>query len=548
MTHSNTTMSENKTITALHNGRNKQTLCLRQTNTLLTANYHFAYGKLTRTLLLTLLFLLTAVSGAWGQTTDYSGTYFIASNNGYNANNTANNYYWVPAADPQQANNEDAYYSANYNLTPGDPEKPFITTFKTGQNNNSIWQIESSGDGYYYFKHWLTGKYLIYKQVYNDKNSHRKAVHLETIVTPGDDAKFDIQVSGSGVSIRPISLTSGNCFLNPAGGNQPRYNGGTSSPYYSGMIGVYNSATDGNSIWRLEETVTPPTFSVNADGDITITADEGTTIHYTTNGDTPTAESTTYTGAITPTAGMTAVKAIAVKTSDNSKVSIVVSLPLQTYTYYIINRSGNVAVKYDVKQSVGKSLSTVDDIPSAIRSSYLDGEAASFYTFSEAYTSADQLTDEVKITATPAEEASIYVTYTTDRLSERFLHLRGSRAFNIKVGDGYAYDNDGTIAYYSDSDADPLSQAAYLWNISGDDPYDVQIKNMGTDKRYLVFSTPPTLSLAATATTKFILMAGSADGDGSTYEQVKLMAVTGTGANDFVKAEIRAYPYSISTT
>ncbi|MBO5613313.1 MAG: chitobiase/beta-hexosaminidase C-terminal domain-containing protein [Prevotella sp.] len=499
----------------------------------------------SRVVLISLLLLAGGI-GAWAQDPDgYSGTYYIAGNSGYNAGNVANNFYWVPAANPQRPDYEDAYYSANYSLAKGDPEKPFVTTYKTSRDNNSLWQIEPAGDGYYFIKHWLTGKYLIYKQVYTGNNSHRKAVHLETVATPGDDAKFDIQVSGSGVSMRPISLTSGNRYLNPVGGNKDQYYGGGNSPYYSGLIGVYNSATDNNSIWRLEETVAPPAFSVSASGDVTITADEGTVIHYTTNGDTSTAESTTYAGAITPTADMTTIKAIAVRTSD-SKVSIVVSLPLQTYTYYIINRSGNVAVKYDVKQSVGKSLSTVDDIPSAICSSYIEGESVSFYSFSGAYTSADQLTDEVKITATPAEEASIYVTYTTDLLSEKFLHLRGARAFNIKVSDGYAYDNSGTLAY--DSGVSTLSQANHLWNIGGNDPYNVQIKNLDTDHRYLVFSTPPTLSLAATAATKFILMAGDAAGDGSTYEQVKLMAVTGTGSNDFSMAEIRAYPYSISTT
>ncbi len=504
-------------------------------------NFHFSAPTcwLAKARIFNLILLLAVGSEAWA--VDYSGTYYIAGNNGYSPSNVANNFYWVPAANPQRPDYEDAYYSANYSLAKGDPEKPFVTTYQTNRDNNSLWQIVDAGDGYYYIKHWLTGKYLLYKAVYTGNTSHRKAVHLETVATPGDDAKFDIQESGSGVSMRPISLSisSGNRFLNPAGGNQAQYYGGGNSPYYSGLIGVYNSDTDKNSVWRLEETVAPPAFSVSAAGDITITADEGTTIHYTTNGDTPTAESTTYTGAITPTAGMTAVKAIAVKTSDNSKVSIVVSLPLQTYTYYIINRSGNVAIKKEVTQSVGKSLTTVDDIPADIRSSYLDGEAASFYTFSEVYTSPDQLTDEVKITATPEADANIYVTYTTDLLSEKFLHLRGARAFNIKVGDNYAYDNSGTLAY--DSGVSTLSQANHLWNIGGNDPYDVQIKNLDTDHRYLVFSTPPTLSVAATATTKFILMAGS----GTTYEQVQLMAV---GSNDFSKAEIRAYPYSISTT
>ena len=82
MTHSNTTMSENKTITALYNGRNKQTVCLRQTNTLLTANHHFAYGKLLRTLLLVMITL--GAHGAWGQpveiTMDVNGNGTIDDN------------------------------------------------------------------------------------------------------------------------------------------------------------------------------------------------------------------------------------------------------------------------------------------------------------------------------------------------------------------------------------------------------------------------------------------------------------------------------------
>lgn len=67
MTHINKIMSDNNTITAPHFGRNKQTLCLRQTNTLLTANHRFAYGKLLRTLLILVMITLGA-HGAWGQT------------------------------------------------------------------------------------------------------------------------------------------------------------------------------------------------------------------------------------------------------------------------------------------------------------------------------------------------------------------------------------------------------------------------------------------------------------------------------------------------
>ncbi|MBR4276656.1 MAG: chitobiase/beta-hexosaminidase C-terminal domain-containing protein [Prevotella sp.] len=484
---------------------------------------------------------------AWAD--DYSGTYYIANHNsGSYSDGSNDNFYMVPAKDPQQTNYNDAYYSANYSLTKGDPETPFITTYKTVRDNNSIWQIVSAGGGYYYIKHWLTGKYLIYMPAYTGTKIQRKAVHLVATDTPDNfDSKFDIQVSSTGVSIRPISLSSGNRYLNPASGNKTTYYGQNPPDYYGGLVGVYNSATDGGSIWYLEDAVLPPSFSVSASGDISITAEDGTTIYYTTNGTTPTTSSTEYSGAITPTAGMTAIKAIAARTSDTSKKSNAVSLPLHTYTYYIINRAGDIAIKKEVTQSEGKTLSTIEDIPADIRSSYLADESASFYSFSEPYTSIDQLTDEVEITETPSANAPIYVTYTTDHLSEKFLHLRGARAFNIKnLSNECAYDgNNGTLAYENANNTQP----SHLWNIGGsEDPYDVQIKNVDTEHRYLVFSTPPTLALAATATTKFIIMAGSANGDGSTYEQIKLMAVTGTGANDFSKAEVKVYNVNLSFT
>ncbi len=502
-------------------------------DTLFTTRRHYAgCGQMLRTLLL-LVMMNVGVTGAWAEA-GHEGTYFIANAGGY-SNAAGDNYYMVPAKDPQQTNYHDAYYSANYNLTKGDPERPFITTFKTSRDNNSIWQIISSGDGYYYIKHWQTGKYLIYEPPYSDLTK-RKSVHLQTIANPSGDAyKFDITTSNGGVNIRPISLTSGNRFLNPAGNNADRYYGQGGDRNSQGMVGVYE-ATNGNSVWHLDEAILPPVFTISPSGDITMASGTaGTKIYYTTDGSTdPTASSSEYSSAIAESAlqTMTAIKAIAIRTSD-SKASSVVTLPLQTYTYHIVNRSGTIAIKYVVKQPEGKRLTQYADIPATISSPYLSGEDVAFYTFSEAYTSADQLNDENKITETPDADANIYVTYTTAHLSEKYLKLRGARAFNIKDGGDYLYDNGGTLAQESTEANKTTSN--HLWKFIGGDPYAVQIKNFSTGSN-LAFSTPPTLTIGSTT----FILAGTTSND----ENITLMTATGTGTPDYTTKDVSAYSVS----
>lgn len=75
-----------------------------------------------------------------------------------------------------------------------------------------------------------------------------------------------------------------------------------------------------------------PTFDVeggifNAAFTLHLSADDGATIYYTTNGDTPTSSSTVYSDGISIPAATTTVKAIAVKSGLTSDVTIV------TYTY-----------------------------------------------------------------------------------------------------------------------------------------------------------------------------------------------------------------------
>lgn len=63
-----------------------------------------------------------------------------------------------------------------------------------------------------------------------------------------------------------------------------------------------------------------PTGSYVGEQTVTITAEEGASVYYTTNGDTPTAESTEYTTPI-PVSETTTIKAIAVKDGESSSVA-----------------------------------------------------------------------------------------------------------------------------------------------------------------------------------------------------------------------------------
>ena len=371
-----------------------------------------------------------------------------------------------------------------------DADKPHLTTSKTGKVLNCCWRVEKSGD-YYHIIHVADGKYLTANPKYDGtsgNNVGRLRVHLETMTEPDNSTLFEIKTnSNGGYNIRHKDMTdkinnSTTTYLDPAGGN-----------------------VDGTNLTSLRQMDTS-SGKVNVGGGIGYWTDEP------------------------------AARWQFEEVPQNN-----------TYTYNIVDSQGNIAVKMNVTgQPAARALSGYTDIPTEIRSHYIDGEKISFYTFSESYSTPEELlellSDEHKIVATPVtNNANIYVTYTTDHLSEKFLHLRGARGFNIKTDDGFIYDDNGTLSYEESRN----DQTSHLWYISGGDPYNVQIENVGTGK-YLVFSPAPTFALAATATTKFIIMPDGASGD-STYEQVNLMTVTGTGVNNFAKAEIQAYPFDITT-
>lgn len=283
-----------------------------------------------QTLCLLLFMLVLSSVKTWGQPSE--GLYFIANynNKGYPTETTANHYYLVPAADPKQSYYIDAYYSANFGSENGDPNQPFLTTYKTNKDANSVWRVENvpGETGFYYIIHQQTGRYVIYEPVFSSANSRRKCMHLKTTTTPGNEAKFEITVSETGYAIRPKLVASGNCYFNIASANTNDYysTGPTSgSPtYFNGLVGLYTDPKDKNGVWFFEKaTIDPPTITNNetVTNTFTIAAETGATIYYTTDGTTPTTSDYTETGTtpvnVDQTGGMTVIKAIAKGTSDH---------------------------------------------------------------------------------------------------------------------------------------------------------------------------------------------------------------------------------------
>ncbi len=88
-------------------------------------------------------------------------------------------------------------------------------------------------------------------------------------------------------------------------------------------------------------TISPAGDNVTAPVNVTISAEEGTAIYYTTNGDTPTASSTPYTGSFTVSA-TTTVKAIAVKGSDVSSIATAIYTFPVSIADFLNQAGGNV--------------------------------------------------------------------------------------------------------------------------------------------------------------------------------------------------------------
>lgn len=244
-------------------------------------------------------------------------------------------------------------------------------------------------------------------------------------------------------------------------------------------------------VYKEEATTATITISLAAntsvsDKTITVTVQE-----YNDNeGKTP-SESPANPSVITITQGTTSSSFtpsnVEYSTTNSTRVKVL-DLPKLTYTYNIVDKSGRIAVKASIDQTIFSPLSLAS-IPSIIVSPFLLGETVTFYdTYTDGAGRATLVGYEV--TETPPEEHDIYVTYTTAGLVTKPIMLNQDQEFNVVLNGQYLwYDSsDGSIKTNSTPSTGDLKLSKYLWKLRNRDPYAMLIDNLGAREHLIVTS------------------------------------------------------------
>jgi len=166
-------------------------------------------------------------------------------------------------------------------------------------------------------------------------------------------------------------------------------------------------------------------------------------------------------------------------TTSSTRVKVL-ELPIRTYTYKIVDKSGRIAVKASAEQPIFSTLSLAS-IPSIIVSPFLVGETLTFY---KAYSGPRRtnLSDANIITETPDENHDIFVKYTTENLNAKPIKLSEDQEFNVVLNGEYIYYNSsggGSIMSKTTPTPAELQNKNFLWKLRNRDPYNMLIDNMG---------------------------------------------------------------------
>ncbi len=262
-----------------------------------------------------LLLMLTLGSGSvWGQTSDYSGTYYIKS---ASANkNTNGDYYLCPTKNWYLYKATNSYEDDTDDND--DNGQPFLTTYQCKNGvydaSKAVWDVvkhPTETDCYYIIQR-KTGRYMVSNgKIGSDAN--RMRVHLEAVADAtalanlGNLALFEITSHSGHIDIVPHSTDgrNGDTYkylvvnfknfyeLKGSAGKQGGPNG-TYGTNTAGIIGLYDQ--EENHKWILESAkcTTPVITFDNVTSKVTITSDDDETIYYTTDGSNPDANSAEY--------------------------------------------------------------------------------------------------------------------------------------------------------------------------------------------------------------------------------------------------------------
>ena len=159
----------------------------------------------------------------------------------------------------------------------------------------------------------------------------------------------------------------------------------------------------------------------------------------------------------------------------------VLTLPTRTFTYKIVDKSGRIAVKASIDQTIFMPLSTTVSqtletcLPPNIVSPYLVGETLSFY---DTYGGTGRGSLSGAITETPNADDDIFVKYTTSYLDLKPYNLSEEQEFNVMLNGQYIYYDSSDKSIKSTEEVDNTSKN-YFWKLRNRDPYHMLIDNMG---------------------------------------------------------------------
>lgn len=161
----------------------------------------------------------------------------------------------------------------------------------------------------------------------------------------------------------------------------------------------------------------------------------------------------------------------------------VVDLDKVNYTYHIMRSDGTKAIKATVTEYVGKPLRSWTDIPTIIRSPFLNNATVTYYA-----SSSDASSSSNAITNAPYDHSTnhdIYVRYS-------FVTPPSGSDYNVTLNAEYIYAASGSDNIYSKGSitTDDAAGGYFQWNLDYSDPYAMKIKNLGGSTKYIKVSSP----------------------------------------------------------